>query len=84
MNALISFLAKLLGLGADMSPISIVTGVINNAALLPVILWGWSNRDEIVDFKMSLGTLAVIVLVALFYLEILRRSQPRNGVDNHG
>lgn len=84
MSALFAALGKLLGLGADMSPIAVVTGVVNNAALLPVILWGWTHRDEVVDFKLSLGSLAIIVLGAWFYLEILRRSQPRNGADNHG
>ncbi len=83
MSTLLELLGKLLGLGGTNSPIAQVTGIINNAALLPVVLWCWANRNEIVEFKLSLGALALIALLALFYLEILRRSEPRNG-ENHG
>lgn len=76
---MLALLGKLLGLGGTTSAISQVTGIINNAALLPVVLWGWTHRDDMLEFRLSLGTLGLIALLALFYLETLRRSQPKNG-----
>jgi hypothetical protein len=77
MSALIGLLAKLLGLGNGTSPVSGVLGIVNWAAMVPIIAIAWTHRDDVIDFRISLGALALGAAIALFILELNRRTEPK-------
>lgn len=79
MSSLAELLRWLLQLGKEVTPLANVAGIINIATLSPIVLWTWAHRDEMVEFRANVGLLCALAIVGLFYLELLRRSNSRNG-----
>lgn len=74
---------KLLGLANGASTVNKVVGVLNYAAILPLITYLVKHADEQVHFSASLGFLALLTAFVFVLLEVARRSRPHDRGDTH-
>lgn len=76
---LLDILKAIVGLGGK-SAAATVTGVVNWGVLAPMIVYAYHHRDDMLDFRLSVGALCLIGAGVLVYLEILRRLNPSKEI----
>lgn len=53
-----------------------VAGGLNYLAMIPLATWFMSHADETIKFETSMGFLGLMIAVAFFVMEVVRRSRP--------
>lgn len=76
MTAVLAFLGKLFGIGVGGSLVNTIGGVINHVATVGILIYLVENGEQEINFRTTLGFLALIVGFIYVLLETLRRSKP--------
>jgi hypothetical protein len=64
----------LLGFGNGASIANKALGAVNWIAIAPVLIWIYEHHEDIITFRVDVGTLSLIALAVFVVLELNRRT----------